>query len=331
MKKLIEDFSKQLTVALDIAAKAQLTKAAAPIHNIVIAGLGGSGIGGNLVSSFTYDSISVPISTTKSYDIPSFVNANTLFIACSFSGNTEETTSAVGKAIAKGAKIVCITSGGKLGEIAKTNGLDVILIPGESNSPRASIGYGIVQLLTVFNFFGLTPSNSWDSIKATGALLDAEEANIIAAAKVLAGKMKGRLPILYADSRFEGVIIRTQQQINENSKQLCHVNVFPEMNHNELVGWVYPENVLQNSLTVMVTTGFDNERVAIRMEICRNIFREKGSEVVDLPAKGADVIQQSFYLIHLLDWVSFFLAEINGVDPFPVEVINFLKGELSKR
>jgi glucose/mannose-6-phosphate isomerase len=331
MKKLIEDFSKQLTESLQIAEKATLSPSKAPIQNVVIAGLGGSGIGGNLVQAFTFDSINVPINITKTYEIPSFVSANTLFIACSFSGNTEETTSAVAKAIAKGAKIVCVTSGGKLGEIAAANGLDVINIPGRSNSPRASIGYSIVQLLTIFNFFGLISTNHWSEIKGTIALLDAENANILAEAQTLAGKMKGRLPILYSDARLEAVIVRTQQQINENSKQLCHVNVFPEMNHNELVGWVYPVDLIKNSLTVMVTTDFDHERVGMRMEICRSIFRERGSEVVDLKAKGGNIIEQSFYLIHLLDWVSFFLAEINNVDPFPVEVINFLKAELGKR
>lgn len=331
MKKLIEDFSKQLSESLQIAENAKLSEAKAPIHNVVIAGLGGSGIGGNLVQAFTLDSINVPINITKTYEIPGFVNENTLFIACSFSGNTEETTSAVAKAIAKGAKIVCVTSGGKLGEIAASNSLDVINIPGRSNSPRASIGYSIVQLLTIFNFFGLIKNNHWNDIKSTIALLDAENTNILAHAKDLAQKMEGRLPILYADSRLEAVIVRTQQQINENSKQLCHVNVFPEMNHNELVGWVYPKDLLTKSLVVMVLSDSDHERVGMRMDICRSIFRERGAEVVDLKAKGNGIIEQSFYLIHLLDWVSFFLAEINNVDPFPVEVINFLKAELSKR
>lgn len=331
MQQLIEGFGPQLEESLEIAKNASLSAASNPIQNIVIAGMGGSGIGGTLVSALAADDISVPISIVKSYDIPAFVSVNTLFIACSFSGNTEETLSAVEVAQAKGAKIVCITSGGKLGQFAAANGADVISIPGRSNSPRASIGYGLVQLFKIFHFYKLTKSDYSQELNAAIALLKAESEGIKSEAKALAKAMKGKLPILYGDSKLEGVLVRTMQQIAENSKQLSHVNVFPEMNHNELVGWKYPTEIYSNAVLILARCAFEHPRSAMRIEICKGIFEKVVPQTIELHAKGKSFTEQSLYLIHLLDWVSFYLAELNDVDPFPVDVINYLKDELGKK
>jgi len=330
MKELIQGFPAQLAEALEIAANAKLNKAKAPIHNVVIAGMGGSGIGGSLIKSFTSEEVSVPIDVYKSYDIPAYINGNTLFIACSFSGNTEETLSAVEKAKAKGAQIVAITSGGKMAQFVAANGYDSISIPGRSNSPRASIGYSFVQLFLILNHHGLTPTTHFDEIKASAELLEKESADIHAKAVQLTSFFKNKLPILYGDTRLEAVLVRTQQQIAENSKQLSHVNIIPEMNHNELVGWKYPDVVFENAATVLLRTNYDHPRAKIRMDVCKNIFEKVAGQVMEIQAKGNSFVEQSIYLINLLDWVSFYLAEANQVDPFPVDVINFLKEELSK-
>jgi glucose/mannose-6-phosphate isomerase len=253
-----------------------------------------------------------------------------LFIACSFSGNTEETLSAAEKAKAKGARIVAITSGGKMAAFAQAGGYDVISIPGRSNSPRASIGYSFVQIFHILNHFGLIPSNHFGEIEASAALLDAESATIHSEAKRLTSYFKNRLPILYGDSKMEAVLIRAQQQIAENSKQLSHVNVFPEMNHNELVGWKYPDSVFNHAATLLVRTSFDHPRTTIRLNVCSDIFKKVAGEVQELQAKGNSFVEQSIYTINVLDWVSFYLAEENQVDPFPVDVINYLKDELAK-
>ena len=155
MKELIQGFSAQLFESIEIAQKSTFSPTSQPIQNVVIAGMGGSGIGGNLIKALTSDEAIVPIEVSKSYDVPSFINAGTLFIACSFSGNTEETLSAAEKAKEKGARIIAITSGGKMGAFAAANGYDVVSIPGRSNSPRASIGYSFVQIFNILNHFGL--------------------------------------------------------------------------------------------------------------------------------------------------------------------------------
>lgn len=329
MKSLIENFPSQLEEALQISESATLTPYTG-ITNVVIAGMGGSGIGGNLVTAWTAQSISVPIYISKSYEAPSFISPSTLFIACSFSGGTEETIAAAEQALAKGAKIVAITSGGKLGDWCKKHHLDQINIPGHSNSPRASIGYSFVQLLYILHVYGLTPSAMREDIKETASLLTSEATAIQSEAKKLAKAMVGKLPVFYADSKLEAVVLRTQQQIAENSKQLSHTNVFPEMNHNELVGWMYPKVVFDNLVTVMLRTSFDHPRTSKRMDISEGIFAKVAPEIHTLSAKGTSFVAQSLYLINVLDWVSFYLAEENNVDPFPVDAITFLKNELAK-
>ncbi len=330
MKELIQGFSAQLAESLNIAAHAKLSPAKNPIRNVVIAGMGGSGIGGTLIKALTGEEANVPIEISKSYDVPGFINANTLFIACSFSGNTEETLSAAEKAKAKGAQIVAITSGGKMGAFAGENGYDVITIPGRSNSPRASIGYSFVQLFLILNHHGLIASNHFEEVKAAAALLDAEEKGIESVARSLTDFFYQKLPIMYGDTKLEAVLVRAQQQIAENSKQLSHVNIFPEMNHNELVGWKYADVVYQNAATLLVRTSYDHPRTKMRMDICKPIFEKVAGKVVELEAKGKSFVEQCIYVIHVLDWVSYYLAEANQVDPFPVDVINFLKDELSK-
>jgi glucose/mannose-6-phosphate isomerase len=331
MKQLIEGFGPQLQESLEIAKTAKLSPITHPVHNIVIAGMGGSGIGGTIISALTAGDCTVPMVISKSYDIPAFVNEHTLFIACSFSGNTEETLTALDAALAQKAKIVTITSGGKMGEFARKNGCDLITIPGRSNSPRASIGYSFVQILKVLHTYGLIKSDYSSDIIASISLLASNEAAIQQKASDIAAKLKGKLPILYADNKLEGVLVRTMQQIAENAKHLSHVNVFPEMNHNELVGWEHPKEIYANATLILVRSSFEHPRTTMRLEICKEIFAKHVATIIELEAKGQSFTEQCLYLIHLLDWVSFYLAELNHVDPFPVDVINYLKDELAKK
>jgi glucose/mannose-6-phosphate isomerase len=217
-----------------------------------------------------------------------------------------------------------------MGEFVSSNGYDSISIPGRSNSPRASIGYSFVQIFHILHHFGLIPSNHFDEIKASAELIDSESGNIEVISKELSVFFYQKLPIMYGDAKVEAVLIRAQQQIAENSKQLSHVNVFPEMNHNELVGWKYADVVYQNAATLLLRTSFDHPRTSIRMDVCKSIFEKIAGPVYELKAKGESFVEQSIYLINVLDWVSYNLAEANEVDPFPVDVINFLKNELSK-
>jgi glucose/mannose-6-phosphate isomerase len=330
MKKLIEGFTQQLAHALKIGQAVDLVRPGSDIRNIVITGMGGSGIGANLVESLTFGRVPIPITVTKGYNIPQFVSPHTLFIACSYSGGTEETLAAVQKAMLKRAHIICISSGGKLLEMAKEYNLYYIQLPGGSSSPRAQLGYLMISLLYALYHTDLIGAAFMKETENSIEYLDRGEKAIQAEAELIAKKLRGKLPIIYCDERLKAMATRFQNQINENAKQMAHVNTFPEMNHNELVGWRFPEAVLQQSQVVYLYSDHDHERVEKRMEICREIFEKRSNPIIDIVAEGASLLEQYYYLIHLTDWISYYLAKENGIDPDPEEAIDFLKTELEK-
>jgi glucose/mannose-6-phosphate isomerase len=330
MRKLIEDFSAQLRNALQLGQNASVKPAQREIRHVVIAGMGGSGIGGNLVASLVQDQVNVPLLVLKSYDIPRFVNEHTLFLASSFSGDTEETISSLHKALEVGAQCVAITSGGAIGKIASQHQLDLIQIPGESKSPRANLGYSVVAMLFMLHHKGLIGNGFIKEVEAIAHLLDEEQASLQTRGEKLANSMKGYLPVLYTDSRLLPVAKRIQQQLNENGKHLCHVNELPEMNHNELVGWEHPEQIMSDSKVYFLLSDYDHPRVRTRVAISRAILKGKAANVSDIVAKGESLLGQCFYLIHFTDWVSYFLALANQADPSAIEAIDHLKSELSK-
>ncbi|MFT6962832.1 MAG: glucose/mannose-6-phosphate isomerase [Flammeovirgaceae bacterium] len=330
MIELFEGFSRMLREAVKIGGDIRVTQPTNEIRNVLIAGLGGSGIGGTLADAITYGDISVPISVSKSYDIPSWVNEHTLFIASSFSGNTEETLETVEKAQAKGAKIVAITTGGKLEALAKAENFDCIMFEGEAPCPRQHLPYSLTLLLLTLKKFDLTNIDFAGITTKSADSVDENSKAMISEAKSIASQLSGKFPISYSGSKFAGVTTRFQQQITENAKQLTHTNVFPEMNHNELVGWEKGEVILNNSVVLLFRSSLDHARVSMRMDLSHKVFEKKASNVIVINAKGDTVLEQSLYLISLTDWISFFLAEENQVDPFPVDVITSLKNELAK-
>ncbi|MCU0356245.1 MAG: bifunctional phosphoglucose/phosphomannose isomerase [Cyclobacteriaceae bacterium] len=329
-KKYIESFTRQLADALRISASIDLVRPGSDIRNIVIAGMGGSGIGANLVESLTFGRIPIPITVCKSYNIPQFVSPHTLFIASSYSGNTEETIAALNKALLKRAHVIAIASGGKLLDIAREYNLFYIQLPAGSDSPRAMLAYNMVALLSVLYHTNLIGSTYIKETENAIQFLDRGEKGIQNEAELIARKLKGKLPVIYCDSRLHAMALRFQQQLNENAKQLAHVNTFPEMNHNELVGWQFPEALMPYLQVIYLYSDHDHERVEKRMEICRDIFEKKSNPIIDVVGEGASLLEQYYYLIHLTDWVSFYLAKENGVEPDPIDSIVYLKGELDK-
>lgn len=333
MNELISSFPKQLEDAYSNFQKLSLStfeKADREIHNIVVVGLGGSGIGGNLIQTLTRSLLKIPYQVCKTYNLPNYIDRNTLLIASSFSGNTEETLASLEEAQRKGAYIACLTSGGKVQEIAHQKGFDLVPLKSLAACPRAHLPYSAISLLLLLHHYGLIDTDFENEIKQTIASLEMNNDEIKAEAKQLAIPLKNKLPILYADAILEPMLIRFQQQINENAKQLCHVAVFPEMNHNELVGWHLLKEVLSKTHILLFHSDYDHERVNKRMEICEDIFNKHTDSITHIKAKGNSFLEQVFYLIYLTDWVSYYLAEENGVDPFPVEVINYLKSSLQE-
>lgn len=326
MKQLIQDFTEQVTKAVVIGNAYEASDADRRISNVLISGLGGSGIGGTIAAEVVADEAGIPIVTNNGYFIPAFVNGDTLFLSCSYSGNTEETISATTLAHDKGAKIVVISSGGKLKEMATANGWDFIAIPG-GQPPRASFGFSFPQVLFALAAHGIITRNFVNDLKVAINLLDANEEAIQAEAKEVTEKLLGKIPVIYAADGFGGVATRFRQQVNENSKMLCWHHVIPEMNHNELVGW---RTKNEDLAVVIFRNETDYKRIQARMDINKETFAEYTNTIIEVWSKGESELQRAIYLIHLGDWVSFFLGEKRGVDITEVKVIDHLKGELAK-
>ena len=324
MKKLIDNFPNQLSDAITIGKTiAPQTKL---IDNVIIAGMGGSGIGGKIVSQLLLSSSKISIQANADYTLPNYANKKTLLIISSYSGNTEETLSVLEAGLKQGCEIACISSGGKVVEIAKDNDLLLITIPG-GNPPRSMFTYSFTQQLYVLKAYGVIDGFFESELEQSIELLYKEKENIIAIAKDFAKKLKGRIPVLYSDNWLEGTTKRWCQQINENSKMLCWNNVFPEMNHNELVGWESADN---RTGFILFRTPFDHVRTQLRMDICMPIFNDKCDTILTLNSKGESKIEVALYTIFVGDWLSWYLSELNGVDAIEIKSIIHLKSTLDK-
>ena len=326
MRRLVKQFTNQLTDALIIGNKAKLILPKKTINSIVITGLGGSGIGGTIAKQLVADQIKIPVIVNNDYSLPAFVNENTLVIVSSFSGNTEETLEALKQAQSVNAEIACITSGGKLAEIARENDYNLIILP-KAFSPRAMLTYSVVQQFFLFKHYGIIDDSFIAKIKSTVTFLESEIDSIKDIAHQTALALHSKTFVIYSEASVEGVAIRLRQQINENSKSLGWHHVVPEMNHNELVGWAggKPEYTV-----ILLRTSYEFSRSKVRLDLSKDIIKKYTPNVIELSAKGDSLIEQSFYHILLGDWISVYLAELNQVDDVEVKVIDYLKGELAK-
>lgn len=326
MDKLIAAFPNNMIEALDIASKSSFRKSEIEIKNVLISGMGGSGIGGKIVSLWIQDEIKVPVVLINDYNLPAFVDKHTLVIGSSYSGGTEETLISIEKAHQQGARIIGIGSGGELKAFCDSNGHESVVVPG-GQPPRTQLAYSVVQLVNIFSQLGLISASKLDEIRTSRDLIHANNEEIKQKAKVLADFMDHKVGIFYAGARYEGIAVRARQQFEENSKYLCWHHVIPEMNHNELVGWGGGDD---RFAVVFMQTNDLIPRNQKRYEITMEQVKKKTPHVIEIVAKGNTPIERSFYLIHLVDWASFYLSQNNGVDPMDIDVIYYLKDELAK-
>jgi glucose/mannose-6-phosphate isomerase len=325
MDKLIENFPAQMLEAVELTKGIRLSKREHTINNVLVCGLGGSGIAGNLAYDLTADQITVPIVVNKGYELPSFAGDNTLLILCSYSGNTEETLSCAAQAVERSLKPVCVASGGKLIELAKKHNFDFIQVPGGA-PPRSTLGFGSTILLYILDQFALIDLTVSEEITAVSEFLSREQEAIKADSHALAKVLKDKTVIVYAEGRIESAILRLKQQINENSKSNCWINVIPELNHNELVGWKCKNETIA---ALFFRTDFENPRNVLRFDFIRPTVAANVSTVQEVRAKGETLLEQYFYLIHFGDWLSYYMAIEHGVDPVEVHVIDKLKNYLN--
>ncbi len=335
MLNILERFPQQCEEAVKIGQGISLPEGYKRVEKIVITGLGGSAMGGDILSSYLADELNLPIYVNRDYALPSFVDERSLVVVMSYSGNTEETLSAYRTAVERKAKIVGITSGGKLLDLCRDSGNPAAVVPG-GLPPRTALGYLFFPALMTIRKLSFIKDKAEEIDEAICLLRElAVEYSVASAsnpAKALARDIHEKLPIIYSASKRLGAITtRWRTQINENSKSLAYNHVFPEMNHNEIVGWGGgPRDVVKNLAVVILRDRDDYDRIKRRIEITKEVIVRDPATISEVYSKGNGLLARLFSLIYLGDFVSFYLACLYGVDPTPVERIATLKRELAK-
>ena len=335
MRKLIASFPHQVEEASAIGEAAKIKFPISAIRNIVISGLGGSAIGGDLLRSYLSATVSIPIAVSRNYSLPEFVGQHSLVIVSSYSGNTEETISSYKDAVKRKAKILCITSGGAIKQLAAKRKQPLIEIPG-GLPPRAALGYSFFPTLIVLSKLGFFKSRKKEITETIAMLkekatLYGDPASAQNTAFQIAQSLYGKLPVVYSSvDRFDAVNVRWRGQISENAKTLAYGHVFPELNHNEIVGWEVLKGLMKNIHVIILRDNEDNKRIKLRMDITKNIIREFADGITEVHSEGTGLLARMFSLLYLGDWVSFYLAMLSDVDPTPVKKIDFLKEELGR-
>lgn len=336
MFSLVLDFPRQLEEAVEIGVSSPIDLNIDHIDGIMVTGLGGSAIGGDLLRGYLAHEIYLPIFVNRNYSLPEFVGCSTLVFASSYSGNTEETVAAYQEAVKRGAEVICLTTGGKLGALAREDGKPVVSLP-SGFPPRTALGYLFVPMLIILSKVGLIEDKQVE-LNETVELLTRKLHEYGPAiptsqnpAKLLAQKLYRKLPIIYASSDcFDVVTIRWKTQLAENSKMLAYCSSFPELNHNEIVGWEGAAELLSWLEVVVLRDKGDHPRIRKRMEITKGIIESEGGRVTEVWSEGDSLLARLFSLIWLGDFVSLYLAVLNGVDPTSIAKIDYLKQRLAE-
>jgi glucose/mannose-6-phosphate isomerase len=335
MFDVLSKFASQIEVAFGIGNKINLPAEFQKISSIIITGLGGSAIGGDLLRSYLQYEIKIPVFVNRNYYLPGFANENTLVIVSSYSGNTEETISAYEDAKKRNCKIICITSGGKLSVMAENDGFTIIKIP-KGYQPRCALAYSffpLLMLMVKLNFIADRNPEILNLIKYIGAKSDSyvlvnENGNH---AVKLARYLQGKIPVIYSSTDLLDIVnYRWRCQIEENSECLAFGNVLPEMNHNEIVGWRKNEEILRNFAVIFLKDREDNPRITKRLEITKNIVESYSGIAIQIESEGNTKLERIFDLIYLGDWISYYLAILYKADPSEIENINILKNKLTE-
>jgi glucose/mannose-6-phosphate isomerase len=306
------------------------------VHQVVVAGMGGSAIGGALLSSLVAPQSRIPVYVVRDYDLPAAVKGkSTLVIASSYSGNTEETVSVFTQARARGCQLLAIASGGAIARLADEFGAPLMRIHYKSQ-PRAALGYSFIPLVAFASRLGWIDDQSADFEEAMRVMREwnqefAPESPVVKnAAKREAGQMLGRFVIVYGAGYFAEVARRWKGQINENGKHYAAFEVLPEADHNALLGSSYPEDMPGRLKVIFLSGSSEHPRNAARIEITREMLMTQGCDTDILSARGKSPLAQMLSLIQLGDWISAYLGILNGADPSDTEMLAELKARMGQ-
>jgi len=335
--RFIEEFPEQVKESDELVKKVDIPISRSDLQHLVISGMGGSAIAGDLLLAYVQDELNVPGVVNREYQLPAFVNEHSLVIAISYSGNTEETLSSVEQALHKNARVVGIASGGELENICKKNQLPFIKVPG-GYPPRQALGFLFFSVLNVLEKIQLIEFKKADKKETLAVLGELRERlgpqssfghNL---ANHIAQTLYHTVPVIYtAVPYFYPIPVRWRNQFNENSKVMAFSNVFPELNHNEIMGWEGPRQVNQHFRVILLRDREESSQNKKRVEITKQILKNKKIPVLEVFSEGKSRLARMFSLIYTGDWASYYLAMINEKDPITIDSIDFLKKKLKEK
>ncbi len=303
------------------------------IDKVVVCGMGGSAIGGDLLRSLASRLNKPLVFVNRDYDLPAFVDSRTLVIASSYSGNTEETLCAFSQALKINCKRLAVTTGGDLKSLARKNRVPVFDIDYISQ-PRAALGYSFIPLIALMVKLGFLKDKSTE-VEGMAQMLESLSDNLaedvptpLNPAKRLAKKIFGRLVVIYGAGILSPVAQRWKGQFNENSKSWSFYETFSELNHNAVVGYEFPREIADRVYVILRRCPSLHPRIMARYQITGEILRKAGVEHEVVDSQGEDDLAQMMSLVFLGDWVSYYLAVLYQTDPTPVKAIEYLKGRL---
>ncbi len=310
---------------------------AAEIDNVVVLGMGGSGIAGDVVQAVGTATLPVPLTVLKHYRTPAFIGPRTLAFAISYSGDTEETVEMARGAAGAGARLVTISRGGQLAALAHERGALHIPCPDDIAVPRLALGALVAPLVVVLFRMGMLPEAHAGLLKAQQQLQrrrdecapDAEASRN--PARELARRIDRTIPIVYGSGGLGGVAaMRWKQSINENAKAPAFWNLYPELDHNEICGWGQHGDVTRQVFTLVeLHHGLEHPQLERRVAATREMIEEALGQVLEVEAGGEGRLAQLLDLMYLGDWTSYYLALANDVDPGPIDAIMALKARLA--
>lgn len=298
---------------------------------IIIAGMGGSAIGGDLMRDWLKDRITVPLEVYRGYELPIYANNSTLVVAVSYSGDTEETVSAYKDALKKKCMVVAVCSGGALAKLAGENKTPVILVP-TGFMPRFAISHLFLSLAVVFEKVGLISTD--DELADAIAILKSVRKEIGRASpseknisKQIALKVGDRIPTIYGFGPYKAVAKRIKTQFNENAKVPAKWEFFPELTHNEIVG--YESDLSKALFPIFIRDPTESNKYRARIEITKEIVSEK-CEIVEIYPWGKQKLAKMLSIMYMGDFASVYTALLRGVDPTPIKEITRIKQALAK-
>ena len=323
--QLFEAYEAGRKIALDAGGE---------VGGIAVAGMGGSAIGGDVIASVYEADLPSPMVTVRGYNLPDWISSRSLVFVVSYSGNTEESISCLNEALERGCRIICLSTGGRIGEIAAANGLPMITVP-SSLQPRAAMGWLSVPIAACLESLGLIGSVEDDVREAAAVLAGLAESYGLESrsdsnpAKQLAAELFECIPVIYGAEVTAVAAFRWKCQINENAKALAFAHELPELDHNEIVGWEHPAADMKRFRIIYLTDEKLHPQNKKRMDITADLLENYVGEILRFSSTGECRLARLLSSVNLGDYLSLYLAVLYGIDPSPVERIENLKRQLA--